>query len=98
MIYLCLLLHTHTNTMNLTYLYYCGWVVGVHHAPMCGCGCGRGRGCGCGDGCTVCARVFVSAFVCCQALKMQHRDKKGRKSKMRAKGRVDDPSNWRSMM
>jgi hypothetical protein len=32
------------------------------------------------------------------ALKMQHRDKRSRKKKMRAKGRVDDPSNWQSMM
>ena len=32
------------------------------------------------------------------ALKMQHRDKRSRKKKMRAKGRVDDPGNWQSMM
>ena len=32
------------------------------------------------------------------ALKMQHRDKRGRKKKMRAQGRVDDPGNWKSMM
>jgi len=32
------------------------------------------------------------------AIKMQHRDKKSRKSKMRANARVDDPSNWRTMM